>query len=628
MPLMKTSVGFTTCSVIRITVFAATMSVVWGADAQTRRSSLDDATRAVGGHAAALVPITTPMAPPRWALLQRAVLEANAHGAQLFAATYLDARGFMRTPVRWGVYDGPDDVMENLRDWPLAYALGGAESLIANFERAWEGHLQQYTQTKIPSIPAAKDGIFYKEFITSQDWEHNGEGYAAFYFYGLSRPNSLEYSARMRRFAGFYMNEDAEAPNYDPTNKVIRSLFNGSRGPQLTPATIADYVGEPVPGRGPALSTRWANAGNIRGDHPLNLLTVTLATHAYMLTGDQKYRSWVLEYAGTWRDRTVENGWNIPSNIGLDGRIGGEWGGKWYGGVYGWNSPDTARRNYVLRGPMVGFGQALLLSGDDSYIDVLRGQIDNLYAARKTIGRVDIIPWHYGDNGWYLLEEGSPPQPRIRMPNFYDVLKALALWSTRPTDWERVPKEGWFAFLAGLDPDYPSTALAEALNRIRAKARAVQNDDSPPDVNRRTSPRGSRQNPVETQALVNLTMGGHEPNGPGDVLHVRLRHFDPDARRAGLPPQVAALVEAITPEGVRVTLVNLDPIREKRITVQTGAYAEHQCESVTVDGRTYTVGAPSFTVHLAPGAGNTLHVRMKMFTNQPTLAFPWDQPRG
>ena len=52
----------------------------------------------------------------------------------------------------------------------------------------------------------------------------------------------------MKRFAGMYMNEDPEAPNYDPENKVIKSIWTGSKGPMLRKATVYDWVGDPVPG--------------------------------------------------------------------------------------------------------------------------------------------------------------------------------------------------------------------------------------------------------------------------------------------------------------------------------------------------------------------------------------------
>ena len=50
----------------------------------------------------------------------------------------------------------------------------------------------------------------------------------------------------MRRYAGFYMNEDAGAANYDAKHKIIRSLFNGSRGPLLRKATALDWAGDPI----------------------------------------------------------------------------------------------------------------------------------------------------------------------------------------------------------------------------------------------------------------------------------------------------------------------------------------------------------------------------------------------
>ena len=62
---------------------------------------------------------------------------------------------------------------------------------------------------------------------------------------GLSIPADAKYQARARRFAGFYMAEDPEAPNYDPVHKIIRSMENGSRGPMLRKATPLDWVGDP-----------------------------------------------------------------------------------------------------------------------------------------------------------------------------------------------------------------------------------------------------------------------------------------------------------------------------------------------------------------------------------------------
>ncbi len=56
-------------------------------------------------------------------------------------------------------------------------------------------------------------------------------------------------------------------------------------------------------------------------------------------------------------------------------------------------------------------------------------------------------------------------------------------------------------------------------------------------------------------------LGGLLPGKNGLILHCRLRYFDPVARRVGIPPDVAALVEKMTAESVPVTLVNTNQFK-------------------------------------------------------------------
>ena len=179
----------------------------------------------------AVISITESMSPPPWAMAERYLLKVNGDGVREFARKYVDARGYLRGPEHWGISDGPDDAVEPIRNWPLAHALGGPDSIIETWDAVWEGHIDQYSRARVPEVEMAKDGIYQKEFMPSFDWEHISEGLSGFYFYGLSRPIDPRYAIRLRRFAGFYLTEDPAAPNYDPKLKIIRSLFNGSRGP-------------------------------------------------------------------------------------------------------------------------------------------------------------------------------------------------------------------------------------------------------------------------------------------------------------------------------------------------------------------------------------------------------------
>lgn len=559
------------------------------------------------------VKIEKPMAPPEWALAERALLKAYGDAAAEFAAKYVDERGYFRCVERWGGNDGPDDVMETFHGWPLLHALGGSDRVLELYRKIWEGHLRQFTAAKAPSTQAAKDGMFFKEFVTSFDWEHTGEGLAAFHFYALSGPGDSEYVRRVRRFAGFYMGEDPGAANYDKQHKIVRSLLHGSRGPILNDASVFDWGGEVVPGH-PERHERYRAAANVRGDHPLNLGTCTLGFNGFALTGEKKYRDWVLEYAGAWKERILSNGGNVPTNIGLDGKIGGEWGGKWWGGTFGWNfDPKVSGRNYYMRGVRTGMGAALLLTGDLSYAEPLRRQLANLYAVKKEENGRTLLPQKYGEKGWYGYTGNQ----------YFDVQKDLYLWSMDSADLAHLGGDSWLQYLQGKNPGHPAKALAGDFERLRRRVEMMRADESTADT--RPSDGAQRFSPVSTETLVNLTMGGNDPGASGNVIHARLRYFDAARRRAGLPEDVAALVSAITKDSVTVTLVNTSPVHAREMVVQLGAYGEHEGVAVEVGGKRVALDGPHFGVRLAPGAGETLVISMKRYANAPTAILPWER---
>jgi hypothetical protein len=564
------------------------------------------------------------MPAPAWAIAERQILDAASGGVQFWLSRYVKSDDSVNVPERWGVTDGPDDIMETIRGWPLVYAMGASESVAEAYERVWEGHLRQFGRAKIPTVELAKDGIFVKEFPPSFDWEHTGEGLQAFYWHALGRPNDPTNLARTRRFAGFYLNEDPDAPNYDPKHKIIKSLFNGSKGPVIRPVTPVDWDGDENPTR----AARFATSSNIRGDHPLNLLAVTLATQAYLLTHDAKYKRWALEYVDAWRARAAANGGNFPSNIGLDGKIGGEWGGKWYGGIFGWNSPDDGLRNYVLRGIPAAFAQAAMLSRNMAYIGPVRRQVDNLFAAARVENGEVVVPHYYGESqdgkvGWYGYRPGEF-FPTGALGNLSETTIELYLWSHDPADAKRIlpnppdrrPVQGWIEFLQGRRPNYPVEAMQQERQAVAKIAERTIKAAS-----------GYGPSPVAFESLANLTLGAANLYGSGDVLRSQVRYFDPVRRRAGLAQDVAALVEKIERDSVTLTVVNLSAAAPRRLIVQMGAYGEHQAISVRAGDRRIPVNSSHFEVQLAAGAGERLVIGISRLANEPTLAFPWNGSR-
>lgn len=584
------------------------------------------ATTALAG--APRVVIDTPMSPPAWALLQREVLRTNAEAIEEFYQRYFDSRGYLQCIERWGGDDGPDDAIECCSDWTLLYALGADALTLTRYQQAWEGHIQQYTQAKTQQVPLARDGMYFREFTTHFDWVHLGEGIIPFSMQGLCTPRDSLWQARARRFADFYLPGGTPEPNYDPEHRIIRSLFNGSRGPVLRKATGLDWAGDPIEVEGrfdlrhgektyEQMVEHFVDYNDIVGDHPQNMCATSLAFNAFAMSGEARYRDWILEYVNAWEKRTRDNDNIIPTNIGLDGVPGSAAGGRWYGGVYGWGfsvkvpqTGEMANRNTHQLG-IAGFGNALLLTGDTGYISVWRDMIDAVNSAGRKIDGQMMYPSMYGDNGWYAWRPS--PYSSGALDVWY--------WSMNEQDQTRVQNNAWVKYLSGEQPDYPSTALKADLERIRTLVDGMRNDPTTADT--RLSDDPLRFNPATVRALVEQTTGGLYPGRFGGPLHARLRHFDPVRRRSGLPPDVACLVTKMSADNVTFELVNISQLQEREVTVQLGAYGEHEGSRVTVGENTQELQGSLVNVHLRPGCGARFQVALSRYHNSPTIAQPW-----
>ncbi|HKX27615.1 MAG TPA: hypothetical protein VJ302_07980 [Blastocatellia bacterium] len=575
------------------------------------------------------IDLETPLSPPAWALLERELLRANTSACEEFFARYFDDRGYLLCTTRWGGDDGPDDAIENCALWPELHALGAPDLIRRLYVKALEGHYRQYTEARTVEVPMARDGMYYKEFPVMFDWQHNAEGLRVFNAMGLSDPEDSNYRLRARRYAGFYMDEDPGAPNYDPRHQLIRSMINGSRGPMLRKATALDWAGDPIEVKNrftqlvhgeqsyEQMVAHFKDYTDVVGDHPLNLLSTTLALNAYLSTGEQKYRAWLLEYVDAWQRRMAANGNVIPSNVGLDGQIGGACNGKWYGGTYGWGFtvevPQTGRFESRNRVPwsFIGFMNAYLLTRDDKYVDAWRKQADAVNSQVKVEGGRNLYPRMHGDQGWY----GYAPE------KFGPYALEAYFLTMKREDRERVPADAWLEFLEGRNPGFPEEALRRDLERVRGRVQAMRQDQTTPDTRLADDP--MRFNPATVGTLMQLMWGGLPPDLRARALFSNLRYFDPVRRRAGIPEDVAALVEQMSGESVTVTLVNVNQLESRELVIQAGGYAEHQFDSVAWNGRTTAVNARELTVRLEPGAGGKLTFKLRRFVNQPTVAFPW-----
>src|SRR5262249_456804 len=146
----------------------------------------------------------------------------------------------------------------------------------------------------------------------------------------------------------------------------------------------------------------------------------------------------------------------------------------------------------------------------------------------------NLYPHIHGDQGWY----GYTPE------KFSDYALESYFLSMKDEDRARVPRNGWLEYLEGRNPGFPEESLRRDLERVRSRVQEMRNDPTTPDTRLADDP--LNLNPAMVGALMQLMWGGLPPDLRARTLFSNLRYFDPVRRRAGIPDDVAALVEQMT----------------------------------------------------------------------------------
>ena len=303
-----------------------------------------------------------------------------------------------------------------------------------------------------------------------------------------------------------------------------------------------------------ARSCRLLNERQMRCDVPLNLTATSLITHAYLLTGDDRLRRWVLDYLQAWAERIAANGGICPDNVGPNGIIGETMGGKWWGGYYGWRWPHGFMS--IIQPLTIAAMNAVLLTGDMGYLGypARPARPHDRDGPRGRWGAADPQP-----PPGRRLERLSHPAARVSRSSCGRCPRRRAIgrgWSASPNataSWDTVaPGRGkgddihiapWYRYIQGRNPDYPLEILRCQYAEVARRMDVMAHDDSDPetwDVHH-----WQDINPVHTEALLQLTCGGPQIIYHGGLLHTRLRYFDAEQRRPGLPADVGALVDRI-----------------------------------------------------------------------------------
>ena len=618
-------------------------------------------------------------APPTWAVLERELIDKINDAAPQVLEKYTRPDGTLYWPTHpdFQSFDGLDDAYESFHNWPLFYMLGGDAQFLIDAQ----------TEFDVITKDMARYGsghdypMVVKEYQPGYDWFHQSEGNYLFYMLCMADPTRTENVERAIRFAGFFLNEDPDALNYDPEHKIIKCAMNGSKGPafwilereSFYPSMGYNLPFIDVPGctsRDVMLESEELRdlMGRViyerqgKGDAVGNLAATTLATNAYMFTGDEKYKAWVQEYVDAWIARTAENGGIVPDNVGLSGIIGEHIDGKWYGSRYGWSWPHGWHS--VGQAISVAGQNAALLHRDLTYMDFPRSQIDVLIQHGIEHNNQLYVPQKYGDPGianyvpgpWMQYPITNEDGTVLQIDGWFEFMPmhpsdVAHLWAMSMDDadqgrakqiakktgskfdinaWHHTKDSGgrdggWLAYMRGDYPEYPEAILNHNISQVEQRLNYMANDDE--------DPAGygdayfQRRNPVTCEGLVQLTCGGPLPHYNGGLLVTRLRHFDAQQKRPGLPPDVGALVTQLTADTTELQLVNLNKTASREVIVQAGSMGEHNFTSARVNtgqaARTVPINNMYLRVRLPPNTEIDLELGMERFVNAPSYRHPW-----
>ncbi|SEE74932.1 hypothetical protein SAMN04488561_2537 [Jiangella alba] len=562
---------------------------------------------------------------PAWAVLERKLIDELDRAWRVFRdrCTEPDGRVRFDNAGYLSSRDAVDDFYEIFFNWPTLALITGSDDLLDASKRHWTGTTRMLAEL----------GRLEDEYEVGYDWFHQGEGNLFFYGLCLAAPQDDDLVERSRRFADLYLG--GPPSNYDSERNMMRAIHTGAGGPRygLRDESVARYpwtrsmdrYGLPftwLPGiesydallADDALQRRLGEEMERRmgrGDAVVSLAVTSLMMNAHLMTGDEKYRDWMLRYTDGWVGRAAGNGGVVPDNVGPSGAVGELMDGRWYGGHYGWSFPHGIES--VGSAVLVAAINCHLVAPDRGYLDFARRQLDFCldHAVVATPDRIHpdmreefvrrhgldphaptlLAPARYTDGGHFDLQ----PPPLDLLTALWNVSQderdrgrirdlrrassadpaAFGLFRNKGEDGHSAP---WLAFLDGENPRYPEVSLTGALSILARRLELIESDATDPRA--MTEWHYQALNPVLTEVLLQLTSGAPQVIYNGGLLQTQVRYHDAVTGSPGLPSDVAALVSQVTTDEIELSLVNTSLAEPREVTVVGGALGEHAITAV------------------------------------------------
>ncbi len=527
---------------------------------------------------------------PAWATKQLAAFAAIEKCYQDFMKRFVKPDGSTVVTARCS-HGNIDDIMEGFFKWDKFMLLAASDDLREKYVRVWKYHWKYGTEKRWFA-----DGFYVKGY----DAEHAGELLPMLWACLELRPDDRELADLNIATA-----EVLTRPEWFDHQKGLFK-YSWVRSAPIDEAWRQKWL------------TRW------RGECGVNTIYSSCVWLAYLSSGKEKYRKWVLDYSRAWNAAAKRNKGVFPYHIDTaSGKFGPGGDGRWWKGTekgtasfdyagYGFVTPTRGFRNLPVAAAFLDGGKTEHASGLVSTVKAFFANAENGLPASA----------YDGDKGGWFRGKKWPHHIPVLLDKAYvltfdpELKKLIAGYPTEKARWLEREMAEWcqFTYCGKGDLSNAEKAFERAKRRAEKrmqKASALKDPRKGDDLTEVTHEYLGDLDYVDGAQWTghNARCGGPSPGPVG---------YFSDKGRRGLPPGVAALVRNVEEKSTTVLLANSRG-KPVRIILTGGYYGQHRIDAVASAGKRTAVKSRRVLLEVPAGGVAELKLTLVPCAEKPTL---------
>jgi hypothetical protein len=530
---------------------------------------------------------------PQWASLELAAFVETEKALSTFFKCFVKTGG--ATVVSEKVHHGNiDDIIEGFFKWDKFILLAGSDKLRKQYIDVWKYHWQLGLRKEF-----FKDGFYIKGY----DAEHAGELFPMLWACLELSPSDPALIKVNKAFSDLML----QPAWFHPQRHLFRYTWIRSRP-----------IDEPW-------REKWLVPRS--GESAINPVYSGGVFLAYLVSKENKYRKWVLDYAGAWNQAAKVNQGVFPFHIDTaSGKFGPDGDGRWWKGGKGDESFDFEKYGMVVasRGWRSLPAAAVLLDqGNSAHAAGLVSTVKAIFA--NSVDGLPAVGYAKSKGGWYRDKKTWPHHIPALLSKAYELSwdpALLKLIQNYPID---NPKVRWLekniatwcllTYSGKVKPDHLRARFKQLIGSARRRSKKAQDLKDPESGDDITAVSMTFFGGFDY--VDGSSWAGHNGRNGGPNLGP-VGYFAKSGRR-GLPPGIAAAVVSSKKTEVELLICNSNP-RKTALVVTGGYYGQHRIETLILNpDALHKVISAKVVLDLAPLSVARIVLKLSRHTENPSL---------